>query len=390
LINELKRIYGLTKVRVTNLKKTLSITAALLVLFIAIHMIPPVQVKADQTLLCPTLENPVTMDGKWTSSQEWSDAYEGKLVFLWGSGEAYFRIKHDDDFLYLFVDYVSLTTPQERDAAGILVDTNNDGGEIMQNDDYYLTYLYISESTAFLVRGWGTGSKIINDFSDFNWQYVMTVDWELNPKNFSADSTVDTQNNPYSTQNHVQWEFKIPKSEFKHNTIRFLAYAINAKNENGASYPVTDLDKLDHPNLWVQLEFSNKTLRDLATQTTAATSITPSTITTSSAITTTSTATTTSLFAPTSTAPPIITQTENQFTPTTTTDSITETSSPLGVPGVAFLLVLAVIIIIVVTLYLLWRRPSQHNQGNASYRYCINCGKKISAESLTCNKCTAK
>lgn len=332
------------------------------------HSIISVPLNAKENMICPRLENKVTIDGKWTSIDEWSDAFGGELIFLWGSGEAYFRIKHDDDSLYLVLDYVSLREPQERDTAGLLVDTKNDGGEIMQKDDYFLTHVYMTNETTVMVRGWGTGSKILDDFSDLNWKLIMNVDWELNPKGFSAASTIDARNNPYSTEGHVIWEFKIPKSEFSHETIRFVVYAINLKEENGACYPLIDMDKLDKPDLWTRLEFSDKTLIELAAQ---------------PEITKASTST----FTQTSTSSRTITSTHSPITSKATTETMIEPTSRTTVPWTAFLIALSTIVILVFILYQSRRRRTLQVRELSKYQYCINCGAPLKAGDLYCNSC---
>ena len=220
-------------------------------------------VNADDAIMCPKLENSVHIDGKWTSNKEWSDSLEKQLKFVSGDGEAYIRMKHDEESLYLLIDYVSLKSPQERDAVGFMVDTHNDGGIIMQKDDYFLGNIYLSGENAWTVRVWGTGSKILTDLSDLNWELISELDLELEPEGFLVHSSNDAENDPYSNESHMMWEFEIPKSEFESEKIRFLSFVINIKDEKGASYPFIGLDKADDPSSWAKVEFSSSTLTEL-------------------------------------------------------------------------------------------------------------------------------
>ena len=57
------------------------------------------------------LANAVTIDGRWTTSEEWSDTSRVSMYLVQGSqGTAYVRFKHDADFLYILVDPISDTT----------------------------------------------------------------------------------------------------------------------------------------------------------------------------------------------------------------------------------------------------------------------------------------
>lgn len=226
-----------------------------------------IQVNAKENMLSPKSENTLVIDGKWTTADEWSDALEGKLKFTEGSGEAYIRLKHDAESLYVLIDYVSLKEPKEEDTAIIMIDTTSDGGDILQKDDLILMSPlgpvglgyghgpYITTENAWMAIAWGTGFKTLDDFT--------YEDWEEEPEGFSAASATDAENNPYSTEDHVIWEFGIPKSEFKSeiDTIGFAAVIVSEKKQNIASYPFADVNK---PRLWAFMEFSSYTLAELA------------------------------------------------------------------------------------------------------------------------------
>jgi hypothetical protein len=222
-----------------------------------------INVNCSEEIVCPKLENAVTIDGRWTSNDEWNDAISEELRFVSNPGKVYFRIKHDDESLFLLIDYITLIKPQERDAAGIMIDTKNDGGDIMQKDDYFLGSIYMSEESPLTVRVWGTGDRILEDLSDLDWTLITKLDWELEPEGFFVSSTDNVENDPYSTDPHMIWEFKIPKSEFESETISFLTFVISLGRETGATYPLIEIDKLDNPDLWAKLKFINKTMAQI-------------------------------------------------------------------------------------------------------------------------------
>jgi len=257
------------------MKKIIYVSLFTLIILIASSNF--INVNCNEEIICPKLENTVTIDGKWTSNDEWTDAISEELRFVSNSGKAYFRIKHDDESLFLLIDYVTLITPQERDAAGIMIDTKNDGGDIMQKDDYFLGNIYMSEESALTVRVWGTGDRILEDLSDLDWTLITKLDWELEPEGFLVRSTNNAENDPYSTDPHMIWEFKIPKSKFESETIGFLTFAISLSRETGACYPLIEIDKLDNPDLWAELGYSDKTLVQIEDES-------ESTLTTTSAI----------------------------------------------------------------------------------------------------------
>ena len=67
------------------------------------------------------LANAVTIDGRWTTSDEWSDTYRVSMYLVQGSqGTAYVRFKHDADSLYILVDFISDTTEARLQTAGSL------------------------------------------------------------------------------------------------------------------------------------------------------------------------------------------------------------------------------------------------------------------------------
>lgn len=241
--------------------------ASLFTLIVVVASNNFINVNCYEEIICPKLKNSVTIDGKWTSNDEWTDAISEELRFVSNSGKAYFKIKHDEESLFLLIDCITLMKPQERDAAGIMIDTKNDGGGIMQKDDYFLGNIYVSEESAITVRVWGTGDRILEELSDLDWSLIAKLDLELEPEGFLVRATNDAENDPFLATPHMIWEFKIPKSEFESETIGFLTFTISLGRETGASYPLIEIDKLDNPDLWAKIKFVNKTLAQIEDET---------------------------------------------------------------------------------------------------------------------------
>jgi hypothetical protein len=213
-------------------------------------------VAARQALVCPKLDNLVTVDGKWTSAQEWTDASEFPLTFMEGTGEAYFSMKHDNNNFYVLVDFVSRTKPEVGDGAIVVLDTQNDGGKEIKDDDLALLIRWNTPTVSMGAMQWGgwTGQ-----------------DWQLLPSGgIEAKSSIEAQNDPHSTAPHEIYEFRIPKTTFKASSSGLVVSIGGGEAGYYALYPGVDVSS---PDNWGQLEFSDKTLAELtATVTSASTS----------------------------------------------------------------------------------------------------------------------
>ena len=184
----------------TKSGKALVSVLSLALLFVLISSAILLQVGSRQTVTCPKLVRDVTIDGKWTSPQEWTDASEFPLTFAQGTGQAYFSMKHDSNNFYVLVDFVSRTNTVVGDTALVVVDTLNDGGKEIKDDDL-----------AILIR-WNTPTV---SMGAMQWHGWMTQNWQLLPSGYEAISSTEAQNDPHSTASHQIYEFKIPKTTFK-------------------------------------------------------------------------------------------------------------------------------------------------------------------------------
>jgi hypothetical protein len=89
-------------------KRTL---ASLLLPLISSSVFVPYSVAKD-SLVVQRLVNPVGIDGKWTTPDEWSDTQRISMYVAEGPrSTGFLRVKYDDQYLYVLVDFVSDTTP---------------------------------------------------------------------------------------------------------------------------------------------------------------------------------------------------------------------------------------------------------------------------------------
>ena len=172
---------------------------------------------------CNLASYPVTVDGKWTNTGEWSDASQIKMFcyigaessFSWiGNGTAYFRAKHDENYLYILVDFVSADSKVYDEATGLgdmawaIFDADHNDGSILQNGDLL-----------FRIK-WTSPESFVSDTMGASLQTtVMGVsanEWVIveSPEGVDMAASTDAKNDPYSTSPHPIYEFKIPKNIF--------------------------------------------------------------------------------------------------------------------------------------------------------------------------------
>ncbi len=221
----------------------------------------------------------VTIDGKWTTINEWNDATmysfeRGKNVL------GYFLTKDDGGFLYVMIDYVSDGSIDDKDMGRLRVDTENDKG--WGN----LSGCAINGSCATIPGA----APLSDDFMiDLIWNKnfaIQTVyrgnmtNWikekENHPTIKSASSN-DSENNPFSNLPHLTYEFAISRDLFVNKTeIGFSAFASNKGERdvriNYLTFPSTahNLVPITWGNLTLATEY-NATVSSSNTTTTLTT-----------------------------------------------------------------------------------------------------------------------
>lgn len=216
-----------------------AVIVSIVVSTLVLSIITPVfALKENGVIEMPYSDNIPTIDGKWTTTEEWSDAAVTDMKK--DSHEVFLLVKHDRDYIYIMFDAITDQTPTESGKARfhvafLMFDTNNDGGIVRQADDIRMVYgLIYNENGMPLDYSDQTLNKItVGDISAYGGINIMT------PQGFMHSVAVSSKNSPYeSGRDHYIHEFRIPIS-FLHKSD---AYGFAAYYETGTSYgqPLVD------------------------------------------------------------------------------------------------------------------------------------------------------
>ena len=130
-----------------------------------------------------------TIDGVWTTSDEWSKASETLLNYTDGT-RLIIRATHDADAMYMLLEMPDDYVVDGR--AGICFDSLNDGGPYLKADDY----CFVQADT---VKEFHGDSKSTLMYAAALNSYV------------TAARGLSDHNSPYkSDKDHVTYEFKVP------------------------------------------------------------------------------------------------------------------------------------------------------------------------------------
>jgi hypothetical protein len=195
-------------------------------------------------IVCPLLLKTPKVDGKWTTSDEWSDAVVVTLVKSWGSSRnatAYLYAKHDESNFYFLVDFVSATSLKTSEGAGITLDPLHNGGNTPQSDDRRFDSSSAGGSMAI-----GTGGPA--------WEWGRAL-----PKGVEVKITMS--NSSSLTRLHQVSEFKIPFAVFvePQDTIGFTAAAYAGGYQGSSDFKLATWPKDDYrdiPATWGELTLS--------------------------------------------------------------------------------------------------------------------------------------
>lgn len=205
----------------------------------------------------------VTIDGKWTTTNEWSDTTE-----LQARGRAgYVCIKDDDRFLYVLMDFTSDTGLDDGDLARVRFDVNDDKSQRPQVDDYVTLVDWMGGvMQTRTVQGSGTG-------------------WVLTKNDLGAKvaSTNDPGNDPYSDQPHRIYEFAVPRTVFGDRVGTGFSLTMGDKMRTSEANFINLPRKHNYlnPSTWATLKFA--TPSETATVATASTQTTQTLLVTRSA-----------------------------------------------------------------------------------------------------------
>ena len=209
----------------------------------------PVQAQTEKETTCFAAQNSVVLDGRWTTPEEWQDSEQIVLTahigrdtpYEWtGNGTAYSRTKHDNNFLYVLIDFVSATKAEKDDGALVMLDGDHDAGTVLDNDDMGFQIVWASTATTKLDAYRGDSGS---------WVSIPV------PGSTQAASSLDASNDPNSDTRHPTYEFKIPMSLFKSaEKIGFSAGVFQLTAKVLMLWP-QDRSKVG-PDTWGELAFS--------------------------------------------------------------------------------------------------------------------------------------
>jgi hypothetical protein len=170
-----------------------------------------------------------TVDGKWTSTSEWTDAYQDRLYSGWTMTNNVWACKWSaaSDFSSIWEHYlievVTDTTNDPGDFFQLCYDTLQDGGTAPQTDDILINYT--GHSTLAVYEGTGTGWALFTGY---------TLGTDLTIANSTSDS-------PISASPH--WIFEITVNKLGvfalqlNNNVRLAAYDASNPSAGILSWP---------------------------------------------------------------------------------------------------------------------------------------------------------
>lgn len=187
-------------------------------------MVPPFHGFQGSQISDPLLSNPVTIDGKWTTADEWSDASVNPMTVYCYSvirdAKAFVYAKHDNSSLYFLVDFVSALSIKGFDFAAITIQPSHAGGQYPQSDDLRFDSKYPSGG---IISRYSPASSGVGG----NWKSFV-----LPPGVIIAMSISDS---PNQVQPHEITEFQIPLSIFS-KMQETVGFRVSAGYGNGSSY----------------------------------------------------------------------------------------------------------------------------------------------------------
>jgi len=159
-------------------------------------------------------ENPSTIDGMWTSPDEWTDASASRLEIA--NQTTVLLLKHDNDYLYVMFDVISDTVQHtEIEGASIfhtsylMFDTEINGGSVLHSDDLRILYGKIFDYTQREINYVGND---LNKISTGNLSSSNPLGTFIEPpSDFKYELGFSSQNDPLESEfDHYIHEYQIP------------------------------------------------------------------------------------------------------------------------------------------------------------------------------------
>jgi hypothetical protein len=194
----------------------------------------------------------IIFDGKWTFYTEWKRSSLNTLTYN-DSALIQLRTAHQDNFIYVFVDAVSLTQfDKSRDMAVICFDKNNAKTTIPNDNDY--CFLSTLDGKDPVTLQGGSSLALTNNFKKIP-----------NPDGFIGIGNISDENDRYTPNPHSGYEFKIPTDVVGRSDIYGFYLGVYDSHSNKIySWPqdiTSDIPlKIPSPSKWGEIESPDKTL----------------------------------------------------------------------------------------------------------------------------------
>lgn len=139
----------------------------------------------------------VIFDGKWSFSTEWKQS-SLETIYYQKQPIAKLRIAHQDNFIYVFLDFLSDNhIDKGADRAIICFDVENDKTSLPNSNDY--CFMAVLEGKRSFVYQGGSPLAVNGNFK------LITE-----PDGFLAVGGVSDESDPYTKTIHPSYEFRIP------------------------------------------------------------------------------------------------------------------------------------------------------------------------------------
>jgi hypothetical protein len=163
------------------------------------------------------------------------------MVAQLGNGTAYVRTKHDADYLYVLVDYVSDTVLGAGDYCTIRLDTKGDGGNAPHEDDYsFVLEWFTAASSSFRMRQ-GVG---------YSWGAL------ADPIGATAKSDCKPSADPYFAAAHMVYEFRISLAIFGSSLNSAICVDVHDIYPSGVTMLWPATYHTERPSTWGKLAVS--------------------------------------------------------------------------------------------------------------------------------------
>lgn len=158
--------------------------------------------------------NEIIFDGKWSFWDEWKQSSYEKLEIE--NNIIYFRIAHQDEYIYALLDFVSdQSFDKNMDYAMLCFDIHNEKSKIPNTNNFCFKSILGNDVPVTYQGGSPFGSQ--SNFKKIS-----------NHEQLIAIAGISDENDRYSKQPHVSYEFKIPLE------------LINRSNNYGFSFIIYD------------------------------------------------------------------------------------------------------------------------------------------------------